>query len=219
LRVAVLHIAGCETECLARLRLKLSRLQPPNVATSSVKLYKFFTLIHAAQRHGSKMSGYEKLAGLMAKHSEVATFQRFDFLNTLNILYLQAELVHLERELRNSMREDLESGNNAPSETPNETGSSVDLGGAEEIESAHNADNDEAGNDMEKRPLSQIESRSVSGASEINERLESGRDWYFLANMDDSSTWEIMLKTRDKLKEYSLTHFVPEIKISILTNS
>ncbi|KAE9367123.1 hypothetical protein N431DRAFT_350598 [Stipitochalara longipes BDJ] len=96
------------------------------------------------------MSGYERLAGLMTKHSEVATFQRFDFLNTLNILYLQAELVHLEQELRDSMREDLESGNNHPSQTPNSTGS-----------------------------------------------------FYFLANMHNSSTWDIMLKARDKLKEYN----------------
>jgi hypothetical protein len=152
------------------------------------------------------MAGYEKLAGLMTKHSEVATFQRFDFLNTLNILHLQAELVHLEQELRDSMREDLESGNHVASEIPNKTGSFVNLGGEEDIESTNNADN-EAEDDIKGRPLSQIKARSILGESEINERVESGRDWYFLANMDNSPTWEIMLKTRDKLKEYSSTHF------------
>jgi len=149
------------------------------------------------------MSGYEKLAGLMTKHSEVATFQRFDFLNTLNILYLQAELVHLEQELRDSMREDLESGNNHAPALQEENDSFVDLGEEEDIESVQNADNNEAGNDMEKRPLSQTESRSIPAESEINERVESSRDWYFLANTPNSQTWSIMLKTRSKLKEYS----------------
>jgi len=162
------------------------------------------------------MSGYEKLAGLMTKHSEVATFQRFDFLNTLNILYLQAELIHLEQELRDSMREDLESGNNVAPEITAETGSFVDVREEEDIESAHNADNGEVEDDIEKRQLSQVESRSVSGGYEINERVESGRDWYFLANMDNSPTWEIMLKTRDKLKEYSSTQLKPEFRITLL---
>jgi hypothetical protein len=108
---------------------------------------------------------------------------------TLNILYLQAELVHLEQELRDSMREDLASGNHATSRTPNESGNNIsfDLGAGEAI-NGHEADISEAGNDEEKRPRSQIESRSLSGASEINERVEAGRDWYFLVNMDDSST-------------------------------
>jgi hypothetical protein len=152
------------------------------------------------------MSGYEKLAGLMTKHSEVATFQRFDFLNILNILYLQAELVHLEQELRDSMKADLESGDTvAPADTA-ETGSFVDLARDAEIQSADDGSGDENQNDMEKRPLSQVESRSVSGDSDINPRVESGRDWYFLANMDNSPTWGIMLKARDKLKEYSSNH-------------
>ena len=69
----------------------------------------------------SKMSGYQKLAELMTKHSEVSTFKRFDLLNTLNILYLQAELVHLKEELRDSMREDLKPINPMLSESSNET--------------------------------------------------------------------------------------------------
>jgi hypothetical protein len=56
------------------------------------------------------MEGYEKLAAFMASHQEFAVFQRFDFLNTLNILYLQAELVEFEAELKRCMKQDLESG-------------------------------------------------------------------------------------------------------------
>ena len=62
------------------------------------------------------MTGYQKLADIMTKHAQVATFQRFDFLNTLNILYLQAEHVRLEHDLRENVRDDIESGNYPPSE-------------------------------------------------------------------------------------------------------
>ena len=55
------------------------------------------------------MVGHQKLAELMAKHSEVAIFERFDFLNAINLLYLQAELVELEIELKASMKDDLDS--------------------------------------------------------------------------------------------------------------
>jgi hypothetical protein len=56
-----------------------------------------------------KMEGHEKLATFMTSHQEFAIFQRFDFLNTLNILYLQAELVEFEGELKRCMKQDLES--------------------------------------------------------------------------------------------------------------
>jgi len=149
------------------------------------------------------MSGYEKLAGLMTKHSEVATFQRFDFLNTLNILYLQAELVNLEHDLRGSMREDIESGNNLPSEYPDDHES---LNGVEneDIESGEIEGISGKGGVNEKTPESKVDRKSTSKAtSSINERIESARDWWYLSNMDDSRTWEIMLKAREKLKEYN----------------
>jgi hypothetical protein len=163
------------------------------------------------------MAGYEKLAGLMTKHAEVATFQRFDFLNTLNILYLQAELVHLEQELRESMRDDLESGNSLVSEFADKSSSLSNSRSDEDIESA-DADNGGAEDEIEKRPVSQVETKSVSKADcETNERVESARDWYFLANMDNSPTWDIMLRTREKLKEYSWTHLESNVKIAFLT--
>ena len=159
-------------------------------------------LIHdGSQGRSPKMSGYEKVAGLMTKHSEVATFQRFDFLNTLNILYLQAELVHLERELKHSMRQDLESDNRSLSEPRNEAGSFVDVPGGD-IESA-NGLNAEAEGSLEKNPLSNIGFESSLQEFQINERVESARNWVVLAHTDKSPTWEIMLKTREKLKEYS----------------
>ncbi|KAL8813738.1 MAG: hypothetical protein Q9223_006968 [Gallowayella weberi] len=43
---------------------------------------------------------------MMARHGEVAIFRRFDALNLKRLLYMQAELVHLEVELRKIEEED-----------------------------------------------------------------------------------------------------------------
>ncbi|ROV95952.1 hypothetical protein VMCG_07984 [Cytospora schulzeri] len=45
------------------------------------------------------MDGYPRVAELMAGHEEFAIFRRFRALNMQNLLYLQAEVVHLEEEL------------------------------------------------------------------------------------------------------------------------
>jgi hypothetical protein len=46
------------------------------------------------------MEGYAQLAWRMSVHGDLAIVRRFAALNIQNILYLQAELVHLERRLR-----------------------------------------------------------------------------------------------------------------------
>ena len=45
------------------------------------------------------MEGYAKLASLMGSYPEATILRRFGALSAQNLLYLQAELVHLEREL------------------------------------------------------------------------------------------------------------------------
>ncbi|KAI1859736.1 hypothetical protein JX265_010185 [Neoarthrinium moseri] len=45
------------------------------------------------------MDGYAKVAKLMATHGEYAILRRFKALNIQNLLYLQAEITHLETEL------------------------------------------------------------------------------------------------------------------------
>jgi hypothetical protein len=52
------------------------------------------------------MEGYEKVARLMALHPEFAIFRRFQELNIRNLLYLQAEITHLEDELKGIAIED-----------------------------------------------------------------------------------------------------------------
>ncbi|KAL8808573.1 MAG: hypothetical protein Q9200_004236 [Gallowayella weberi] len=52
------------------------------------------------------MGDYTRLASMMARHGEVAIFRRFDALNLKRLLYMQAELVHLEVELRKIEEED-----------------------------------------------------------------------------------------------------------------
>lgn len=53
------------------------------------------------------MEGYQRLASLMGTHHEFAIFRRFRALNMQNILYLQAEIMHLEEELTELAKRDL----------------------------------------------------------------------------------------------------------------
>ena len=46
------------------------------------------------------MADYTRLAALIGTHRELAIVKQFASLNAKNILYLQAELVHLEAELK-----------------------------------------------------------------------------------------------------------------------
>jgi uncharacterized protein DUF6594 len=46
------------------------------------------------------VEGYPKLAAQMGHYPETAILRRFATLNSQNLLYLQAELVHLEKRLR-----------------------------------------------------------------------------------------------------------------------
>ncbi|KAL8645574.1 MAG: hypothetical protein Q9210_006633 [Variospora velana] len=45
------------------------------------------------------MSNYNGLASLMGEHQELAIFRKFQTLNAKNLLYMQAEILHLEHEL------------------------------------------------------------------------------------------------------------------------
>jgi hypothetical protein len=48
--------------------------------------------------------GYPRLAALMSEEKDVAIFRRFDDLNFLNLLALQAEIVDLEKDFRRECR-------------------------------------------------------------------------------------------------------------------
>lgn len=50
--------------------------------------------------------GYPKLAGQIGLLPEIAIFRSFSALNAQNLLYLQAELIHLEQQLRKQERAD-----------------------------------------------------------------------------------------------------------------
>jgi hypothetical protein len=57
------------------------------------------------------MEGYAKVAGLMGTYPEYSILRRFRALNMQNLLYLQAEITHLEAELRRLAQQDVTSGN------------------------------------------------------------------------------------------------------------
>ena len=47
------------------------------------------------------MANYTRLSELIGTHQELAVFRKFASLNAKNILYMQAELIHLQAELEN----------------------------------------------------------------------------------------------------------------------
>jgi hypothetical protein len=52
------------------------------------------------------VDGYPRLAAQIGLRPELAIFRRFGFLNAQNLLYYQAELSQLEKQLRQCQRED-----------------------------------------------------------------------------------------------------------------
>ena len=56
--------------------------------------------------------GYAKVAGLISTFPELANFRRFQALNIQNLLYMQAEIAHLESDLKDLATEGLVVGNN-----------------------------------------------------------------------------------------------------------
>jgi hypothetical protein len=52
------------------------------------------------------MDGYHKLASLVSDHQELLMLRRFSTANAKNLLYMQAEILHLEAELCDIALED-----------------------------------------------------------------------------------------------------------------
>lgn len=52
------------------------------------------------------MEGYAKVSGLMARYDEFAILRGFKELNLQNLLYLQAEIIHLEDTLKSLVKTD-----------------------------------------------------------------------------------------------------------------
>jgi hypothetical protein len=56
--------------------------------------------------------GYAKVAELLGTYPELSIFRRFGSLNMQSLLYQQAELTHLESELRSITKADIQAGRN-----------------------------------------------------------------------------------------------------------
>ena len=55
--------------------------------------------------------GYDKLAKVMSNDGDLAMFRRFSPLCAKILLYMQAEILHLESQLKQEVDDDLKSGN------------------------------------------------------------------------------------------------------------
>jgi hypothetical protein len=53
-----------------------------------------------------ELDGYDKLAALVRQHQGMAIFRQFSNLGAKNLLYRQAQLVHLDAQLRAIVQED-----------------------------------------------------------------------------------------------------------------
>lgn len=69
------------------------------------------TSSHATTSPSDKPPGYPKLADAMNLTPEMAIFRRFGELNALNLLYLQAELMDIEQQLKEAQIADHASSN------------------------------------------------------------------------------------------------------------
>ena len=76
---------------------------------SKISLYAHHPTV-SLEALSTEMDGYDKVADLMGDHHEACIFRRFSTLGAKNILYLQAELVNLEAELRRIATDDRNSG-------------------------------------------------------------------------------------------------------------
>lgn len=56
--------------------------------------------LHIRNGHFCTMANYNKLASLMGEHHELAILRNFRRSNTKNLLYMQAEILHLEKEIQ-----------------------------------------------------------------------------------------------------------------------
>jgi hypothetical protein len=70
----------------------------------------------AARPGNEKPRGYHKVANLMGAYSETAIFRRFGYLNMLNLLYLQAELMELEAKFQTICADDAKGISGEPKE-------------------------------------------------------------------------------------------------------
>jgi len=52
------------------------------------------------------MTGYDQLATLFGKYEDLAMFRTFTALNAKNLLYMQAELLHLQKDLEDQVEFD-----------------------------------------------------------------------------------------------------------------
>jgi hypothetical protein len=95
----------------ARLQYLKQIAEPSMVISNILRILVFGTISSLFQCSCfAIMDCYEKLAALMGEKPTIGIFRRFSSLGAKNLLYLQAELVSLESELKRCVAEDNSSG-------------------------------------------------------------------------------------------------------------
>ncbi|EPE28411.1 hypothetical protein GLAREA_09531 [Glarea lozoyensis ATCC 20868] len=179
-------------------------------------------------------TGYHKVAEFMASHRDMAMCERFEYMNILNLLGLQAEIkgyeesvkealgdlkqTMAEREPRQEHSQQAEQGMGATEMDITDAISMIDGRFSYGLRRRHRSDvgsKDDIVNDSAtaSESRSSIFSRSYNiSSSNVNHddrstlpSIDPRRDWFFLKTMDSTlPVWQTMLSAREKLKEYNL---------------
>lgn len=169
------------------------------------------------------MTGYEKVANFMSDHDEMVIFKRFKFLNILDALYRQAELEHLEIDMKGYMRAGFPPGESEASDSDEEpseeesegdnadcaaSGSIISDEETTVVNSPSSTDNQASGMATShdpphnNEPVGSIQMESLSPG--VPKPPDAAVDWWYLANRhENKDAWNTMLEVRQKLKEYS----------------
>ena len=71
---------------------------------------------HASQSASELQTGYDKLAKLFDNYEDLAAFRCFNALNAKNLLYMQAELLHLDQQLAVHIEDDFKANKSEANE-------------------------------------------------------------------------------------------------------
>lgn len=192
------------------------------------------------------MTGYEKVANFMIDHEEMAVFKRFKFLNILDALYRQAELEHLEVEMKGYMKAGFPPGGSEASDSEEELSDGESechvrdsgVSGITACDGDTIAENSSTGGDatdIQTNGTATSQDTPSSNGQANNIQMQSlsmrsstpppspppiaATDWWCLANEDgNKDAWNTMLTARQKLKEYSPSAPSPLLDFSVLTH-
>jgi hypothetical protein len=178
-------------------------------------------------------TGYDKVAAFMATHKDMAIFERFEYMNTINLLTLQAEIKGYEEEIREALgveevsldeygvhqsdideqgiqgrqAMEMERNSSTPVFDDNRSGEVRQrqrVNRRSSIGTNHGSATENVRVTLTSKPCGMDSAYENNDEEYVLKGIDPRRDWYFLQTMESTnSVWETILVAREKLKEYS----------------